>query len=179
MLLILSSKVSNKCIVVLLQARGHIPPLCTNHFQAGLVFHTRNIRLHISAEKSYYRSKNGIGAYPKTPLNRQKLSVSNTSPETSPPCENCNQKLLQSINNKTYYNPWKCSNLGAHDVEDECRGGGWFVEVWAVDETKCKTKKNIITLSTEHEYINLKKNEISTYLLGFLQVAYKIQAPRP
>lgn len=152
-----------------------------NHFQAGLVFHTWNIRLRISAEKSYYRSKDGIVAYPKTPLNRQKLSVPNTIPATSPPCENCNQKLLQSINNKTYYNPWKCSNLEAHDVEDECRGGGWFVEVWAVDETKCKTKKNIITLSTEHEYINFKnkKNEISTYLLGFLQVAYKIQAPRP
>jgi hypothetical protein len=38
----------------------------------------------ISAEKSFYRSENGMLASPKTPLNQSKLSFSNSSPLASP-----------------------------------------------------------------------------------------------
>lgn len=41
----------------------------------------------ISAEKSFYRSENGMLASPKTPLNQSKLSFANSSPLASPRCE--------------------------------------------------------------------------------------------
>ncbi|CAN6700986.1 unnamed protein product [Malus baccata var. baccata] len=46
-----------------------------------------NTSVNISAEKSYHYSEKGMAASPKTPLNRSKLSVSSTSPVTSPRCE--------------------------------------------------------------------------------------------
>ncbi|BFG24437.1 hypothetical protein CerSpe_107110 [Prunus speciosa] len=67
-----------------------------------------NTSANFSYEKSYYRSENGMLASPKTPLNQSKLSVSDTSPVTSP-------RRGESVGNVTIPNE---SSVNSFDIEE-------------------------------------------------------------
>ncbi|XP_008228492.1 PREDICTED: calmodulin-interacting protein 111-like [Prunus mume] len=70
-----------------------------------------NTSANFSSEKSCYRSENGMLASPKTPLDQSKLSVSDTSPVTSP-------RRGESVGNVTIPNE---SCVDSFDIEEVLR----------------------------------------------------------
>ncbi|XP_021807874.1 calmodulin-interacting protein 111-like isoform X2 [Prunus avium] len=72
------------------------------------MLHSNNTSANFSSEKSCYGSENGMLASPETPLNQSKLSVSDTSPVTSP-------RRGESVGNVTIPNE---SSVDSFDIEE-------------------------------------------------------------